>query len=253
MLVQSQNFKQTNSVGNAYTAVDFFNTWAIDEIILLDVTRHTEDREQLHQNLRELSKRCFVPLTVGGRISSVEDIKELLREGADKVAINTNAVEDPELVQEASRTFGNQCIVISIDARRNSEGSYEVIVDRGGKPSGFSPSFWARKAEELGAGEVFLTSIDNDGMRNGYDLELIKSVSSAVNIPVIASGGVGNWQHLVDGIEKGGADAVSAANIFHYSEQSTKKAKDYMKGAEINVREPEFYNVKIPRRPRYVV
>lgn len=253
MLVQSRGFKHTNSVGNAYTAVDFFNTWAIDEIVLLDVTRHREDRELFHSHLKELSKRCFVPLTVGGWVRSLDDIRTLLHEGADKVAINTEAVKNSEFVKKAAQMFGNQCIVVSIDVKLNDKGEYEVIVDRGKKATGLSPVEWAKKSELLGAGELFLTSIDQDGEKKGYDLELTKSVSQSVSIPVIASGGVGNWQHLVDGITKGGADAVSAANIFHYSEQSTKKAKDFMKNSGIEVRKPEFYKIQMPRRPRYVV
>jgi len=253
MLVQSQNFKHTNSVGNAYTAVDFFNVWAIDEIVLLDVTRHTDDRVMFHQHLKELSKRCFVPLTVGGYVKSSDEIRTLLTEGADKVAVNTEAVRNPELIKESSRIFGNQCIVVSIDAKRNDKGEHEVFIDRGKEPTGLSPAEWAKKCEELGAGEIFLTSIDNDGGRNGYDLKLTRSVSEAVDIPVIASGGVGDWQHLVDGVLKGSADAVSAANIFHYSEQSTKKAKDFMKNAGIEVRKPEFYVIDMPRRPKYVI
>lgn len=253
MLVQSKNFKHTNSVGNAYTAVDFFNTWAIDEIILLDVTRNTDERRKFHEQLKELSKRCFVPLTVGGHVGCLEDIRVLLKEGADKIAINTEAVRNPSIIRESSRIFGNQCIVTSIDAKKNETGRYEVFIDRGKKSTNLSPVKWAKKCEELGAGEIFLTSIDSDGSREGYDLELVKSVSEAIGVPVIASGGVGNWQHLVDGIEKGGADAVSAANIFHYSEQSTKKAKDFMKSAGIEVRRPEFYSINMPRRPRYLV
>ncbi len=251
MLVQSMGFKHTNSVGSAYTAVDFFNTWAIDEIVLLNVSRDQNSMVMFHEDLKELSKRCFVPLTVGGWINSVDDIRIFLKEGADKVAINTQAVKNPSFIKKAATLFGNQCIVVSIDAKINEKGEYEVFVNRGSSASGLSPFEWAKKVEELGAGEIFLTSIDNDGMRNGYDLNLLKGVSEAVNIPVIASGGVGNWTHLVDGIVKGGADAVSAANIFHYSEQSTTKAKNFLKSAGIDVREPEFYDVNVPRRPRY--
>ncbi len=253
MLVQSMGFRHVNSVGNAYTAVDFFNTWAIDEIVLLNVTREEGSRGKFHEDLRELSSRCFVPLTVGGWVRSVADIRTLLSEGADKVAINTEAVRRPEFIREAAQVFGNQCIVVSIDAKRNAGGGHEVFIDRGSTATGLSAPAWAKEAEKRGAGEIFLTSIDNDGMRKGYDLGLVRSVSEAVDIPVIASGGVGDWQHLVDGIAEGKADAVSAANIFHYSEQSTTKAKNFMKSAGINVREPEFYTVQVPRRPRYKI
>lgn len=245
VLVQSMQFKHTNAVGNAYTAVDFFNTWAIDEIVLLDVNRQP-DRDFFHDQLRELSMRCFIPLAVGGYITDLDEIKQLLEEGADKVVINTASVKDPEFIKQSAKTFGNQCIVVSIDTKKNENGKHEVFINRGKDAAGLSPIEHARTVEELGAGEIFLTSIDNDGQRGGYDNELVKSVADAVNIPVIASGGVGSWQHLVEGVESG-ADAVSAANIFHYFDQSTKKAKDFMKQAGVEVRRPEFYQVDMKR------
>lgn len=269
MLVQSKGFKHTNSVGNAYTAIDFFNTWSIDEIILLDVTREPKERERFHRDLVELSARCFVPLAVGGWVNSVEEIRRLLSEGADKVVINSGAFQNEEFIREGAERFGKQCLVLSIDAKRverpfdtrpsggatqgDTPMTHEVFIDRGRKSTGISPVAWAKQAEEWGVGEIFLTSIDQDGSGNGYDLELIKSVASAVNVPVIASGGVGNWQHCIDAIEKAHADAVSAANIFHYMEQSTKKAKNELFAKGIDIRKPEFYDVGLPRKPVYRV
>lgn len=250
-VVQSVNFKHTNVIGNAITAVDFFNSWAVDEIIILDVSRTHENRKQFHKIIDGLSKRCFVPLTVGGWIDSVDEIRQLLKEGADKVAINTQAVLNPDFVTEASKMFGSQCIVVSIDVKTNLDGKYEVYADRGRKPTGLDPVGWAKKVQELGAGEILLTSIDKEGMRGGYDLTLLKEVCANVNIPVIAFGGVGEWQHFVDGIKIGKADAVSAANIFHYTEHSTYNAKEFMYKSGLNVRMPQFYKLPTPRKPKY--
>jgi cyclase len=253
MLVQSKNFQHTNSVGSAFVAVDFFNTWAIDEIVLLDVTRNLEKRKRFHEDVKELSKRCFVPLAIGGWIKSIDDIRTLLQEGADKTVINTEAVKNPLFIKEASDMFGSQCIVVSIDVKKDEKGKYHVFIDRGKVNTNLDPVKWAKQVEKLGAGEIFLTSIDNDGSGKGYDLDITKRVAEAVSIPVIASGGVGEWKHFVDGIKAGNADAVSAANIFHYSEQSTKKAKNYLFESGIDVRKPEFYNIIVPRNPVYKI
>jgi len=252
MIVQSIHFRHTNAVGNAITAVDFFHTWTVDEIVILDVSRDDSQREKFFEIIQELSSRLFIPLTIGGKICDTETMLRLFRLGADKIAINTAAVKDPLLIGEAAKVFGNQAVVVSIDAKLNN-GRYEVYINQGSEPTGLDPVEWAKEAEKRGAGEIFLTSIDNDGSRSGYDLDLTKRVSESVSIPVIASGGVGEWQHFVDGILIGKADAVSAANIFHYFEQSTKKAKDYMLAKGIDVRKPVFYTVKTPRNPTYTV
>lgn len=252
MLIQSKQFSHTNAVGNAYTAIDFFNTWAIDEIILLDVTRKKDTRDRFHADLVELSSRCFVPLAVGGWVETLDDIHQLLHEGADKVVINTGAIRDISFIAQAAKRFGKQCIVVSIDAKKLADGTYTVIGDRGRVPSTYTVDQWARQVEEAGAGEIFLTSIDCDGMKQGYDTDLVALVSKSVGIPVIASGGVGEWQHFMDGFAAG-ADAVSAANIFHYMEQSTKKAKNYLFEQGIDVRQPAFYDVSVPRKVRYRV
>ena len=250
-VVQSINFKHTNVIGNAITAIDFFNSWAVDEIILLDVSRHTDYRQKFHRILEGLSKRCFVPLTVGGWIKNTDEIQDFLKQGADKVCINTEAVRNPDFVKESSRIFGSQCITISMDVKTNESNQYEVFIDRGKEKTGLDPIEWAKQIENLGAGEILLTSIDRDGTLKGYDLNLIKMVATNVKIPVIAFGGVGEWQHLVDGIKIGMADAVSAANIFHFTEHSTNNAKEYMVKAGLNVRKPTFYKVPTPRKPKY--
>jgi len=250
-IVQSIQFRHTNVIGNVITAVDFFNGWAVDEILILDVSLGNTGRTEFLDIVDELSERCFVPLSVGGWITTTRDIETLLEHGADKVVVNTHAFRHPEFVTEAARGFGSQCIVVSIDVRRGAAGNATVWIDRGREATGSTAVDWARRAEGLGAGEILLTSIDHDGMRNGYDLELMTSVSSAVSIPVIAFGGVGHWQHMVEGVQKGGCDAVAAGNIFHFTEHSTKKAKEYLHDAGVPVRDTFFYKVAIPRRPRY--
>lgn len=235
-VVQSQNFSHTNIIHAMPTiAIEYFNRWAADEIILLDVSRDPGNRESFHDVVSKMSEKCFVPLTAGGWIRSNDDIRKLLRLGADKVTINTRAVNNPEFITEASEAFGSQCIVVSIDARENDEGDYEVVVDRGRTPTDMDPASWAKQAEELGAGEIYITSIDHDGLRQGYDKPLIRSVTEAVDIPVIAFGGVSEWEHLVEGIELG-AEAVAAANTFHYTEQSVKNAKNHLRERNVNVR-----------------
>src|SRR5688572_6593571 len=250
-IVQSVQFRHTNVIGNVITAVDFFNGWAVDEILILDVSRDHTGRAEFLDIVDELSERCFVPLCVGGWITSIADIEMLLEHGADKIAINTHAFRNPGFITEAAKVFGSQCIVLSIDVKRDEAGEPAVWIDRGREPTGVAPLDWARRAEQAGAGEILLTSIDNDGMRKGYDLPLMKSVSEAVGIPVIAFGGVGHWSHMAAGVTEGGVDAVSAGNIFHFTEHSTKKAKEYLRGAGVDMRDTFFYKVSIPRRPRY--
>ncbi len=250
-VVQSINFKHTNVIGNAITAVDFFNSWVVDEIIVLDVSKTEENRDMFHKIIRGLSKRCFVPLTVGGWIKNIDDISKLLIEGADKIAINTEAVNDPNIIKKSSEIFGSQCIVVSIDVKKNQNNEYEVYTDRGRNPTGMDPIDWSKQVETLGAGEILLTSIDNDGSLKGYDIDLLKKVSNNVSIPVIAFGGVGKWQHFVDGINLGNVNAVSAANIFHFTEHSTYRAKEFMKKSGLNVRLPSFYKIPSLRKPKY--
>src|SRR3989338_5899942 len=200
-VVQSVQFKHTNVIHwKPVTAIDCFDRWAVDEIIVLDVSKNLDKRELFYEVIAGLSKKCFVPLTVGGWVTSVEEVCKLLRLGADKVTVNTEAIRRPELVRECTRVVGSQCIVLSIDVKIVEPGKFEVYTDRGTKTTGRSPVDWGKKDEGLGAGEIFLNCIDHDGFRQGYNLELLKSVVDAVNIPVIAMGGVLTWQHLVDGI-----------------------------------------------------
>jgi cyclase len=237
LVVQSIQFQHTNVIHwKPVTAVDFFNRWAVDEMIALDVSRDRKHRHKFEEAVLGLSQKCFVPLTVGGWVDSVEEVRKLLRLGADKVTLNTEAVRRPPLIRECAKVFGSQCLVVSIDVKDHGGGEYEVYIDRGREPTGRSPFAWARQAQDMGAGEIFLNCIERDGFRQGYDLILLRGVVNAVDIPVIAMGGVFTWQHLVEGILEGGAEAVAAANIFHYTEHSTKKAKDYLRAAGIKVR-----------------
>ena len=235
LIVQSVGFKHTNIIGDAITAISFFNQWAVDEIVLLDVSRDTKKRDRFYPIVEALSCKCFVPLTVGGWVTSVDEMRRLLRIGADKIVINTAAYRDPEFLKECARIFGNQCVVVSIDVKRNQQGSREVVIDRGREWTGRDPVEWAREASTY-AGEIYLTSVDHDGGLKGYDLELMRVVSAAVDVPVVAFGGVGEWSHLVDGITFGGVEAVAAANILHYKELSARRAKDHMRANNIDVR-----------------
>lgn len=250
-VVQSIGFRHTNVIGNAITAVDFFNTWAIDEIVVLDVSLDLKSRGKFYQIIEDLSERCFVPLTVGGWVRSIDEIRELLALGADKVTINTEGIERPGFLEEAADVFGSQCVVCSIDARRGADGKAEVFADRGRKPVGRDAVSWAREAQALGAGEIYLTSIDQDGSQEGYDLELVRSVAQEVDVPVVAFGGVGHWAHLVEGIENG-AEAVAVGNAFHFIEHSTRRAKEHMVDVGLDVRETVFYKTRAPRRPIYL-
>ena len=236
-VVQSIQFKHTNVIHNSpEIAIDFFDRWSADEIVVLDVSRTKENRQLFLNSIEAISHKCFVPLTVGGWIESTEDMRQMLRLGADKIAINTKAVENPSLITEGEKIFGAQCIVVSVDVFRHSEGRYEVYIGRGQIPTGLDPVSWVKEAESRGAGEILLNCINNDGFRQGYDLTLLKAITHAVSIPVVAMGGVFEWKHLADGITIGGASAVAAANIFHYTEFSTRKAKAFLRDKGLNVR-----------------
>lgn len=225
--MNSRNF-QLQAVGNLETIMQYLYFEAIDELIILNVKRESKNIHELAGNIRELSKRCFVPISAGGGISKIEDFNMLLRSGADKLVINTAAIKNPEFIKEASNVFGSQCVVISIDVKKNKDGVYEVYSRNGQENTEKDVFDWVNEVEKLGAGEIFLTSIDRDGTGKGYDLDLVRSISETVSIPVIASGGVGESQHLVDGIIGGKASAVSAANIFHFIGEGLIKAKIYV-------------------------
>jgi cyclase len=218
---------------------NFVDTWSIDEVVALDVTRSVDDgpvdRGPFHEVLRGLARRCFVPLAAGGGVRNLDDVRRLLGLGADKVIVNSGAIERPELITEIAESFGAQCVVLSIDAQREGSG-YAVRARCGSTATGLSPEIWARRGVELGAGEILLTSIDRDGSLEGYDLELCRRVADNVDVPVLISGGAGSWKHFVEGIERGGASAVCTSNIFHFTEASLKSAKAFMAKAGIMVR-----------------
>lgn len=252
-VVQTRRFKPTNNVGSAFTAVDFFNTWTVDEIIVLEISKDDSHLARFGEIVEGLSRRCFVPLTVGGKIRDLDRVRTYTRAGADKISLNTAALARPELIGEISNQFGSQCVVVSIDARRNPDmpSGYEAVGDRGRVPSGRDARAWAQEAVRLGAGEILLNEVEHDGDKRGYDLDLVGMISDAVGVPVIAMGGVGKWDDLVDGVRQGRAHAVAAGNIFHYTEHSTKKAKEFMAAAGLPVRGTTFYKVAMPRRPSY--
>ena len=236
LIVQSFNFKQFLPIGKIKTAIEFFVNWDVDEIIILDIDATKHEREPNLDVIRRASRECFVPLTIGGGIRTIESIKNVLRSGADKVSINSYAVENPKFITDAAIYFGNQCITVSIDAKK-IDSDYFVFINNGTIDTGFKVAEWAKKVEELGAGEVLINSIERDGSREGYDLQLLNLVSSSVNIPVIACGGVGNMRHLASGIIEGNCQAVAAANIFQHTEHSTIAAKAMMNklGAQVRL------------------
>lgn len=235
-VVQSVRFKHTNAIHyDAVHAMECFNRWAVDEIVLLNVSPSEDSREAFPGIVEQVSRKCFVPLSVGGWIGHEDYARDLLNSGADKLVLNTAFHTDHALVRTLSRRYGKQCIVASMDVRHAPEGGAEAMVDRARRGTGMDAVAWARHAQDLGAGEIFFNSVDHDGARKGYAIETLRQVCSAVEIPVIAFGGVFTWDHLVEGIHAG-ADAVAAANLFHYTEQSTKKAKRHLAAAGIHVR-----------------
>ncbi|RVU36759.1 imidazole glycerol phosphate synthase subunit HisF [Hwanghaeella grinnelliae] len=252
-VVQTRRFRPTNMVGNAFTAVDFFNSWAVDEICVLEISADDSYLDHFLEVVHGLSRRCFVPLSVGGKIRDLDKVREYTRAGADKVVLNTHAYQSDSLIEDVAGSFGKQCVVVSVDAAPNPDmpSGYEAVIARGREKTGEDVNTWVLRAAQRGAGEILLNNIEHDGDKRGYDLSLIKSVTAVSPIPVIAFGGVANWDHLVEGIEVGGADAVAAGNIFHYTEHSTKKAKEHMAAQGLWVRDSTFYKVDMPRRPTY--
>ena len=235
-LVKGVGFDSWRRVGAALQAVRVYNLREVDELVFMDISATPQGRAPDFQLVDELADNCFMPLTVGGGVRSVDDVRELLAVGADKVSINTAAVESPELIRNAAERFGAQCVVVSIDVRRQGDGTPEVVTRCGTHATGLDPAAWARRAEELGAGEILLTSMDRDGTREGFDLALTRAVSDAVGVPVIASGGVGTLEHMAEGVLEGGADAVLAASIFHFGEHTVGECKALMKARGIEVR-----------------
>ena len=234
-VVKGINFVGLKDAGDPVEQAKIYSDGGADEICFLDITASNENRDTIFDVVRETSKKCFVPLTVGGGVRSVEDINKLLNCGADKVSINTAAVQNPDVVEQSSKKFGSQCIVVAIDAKKNND-RWEIYTHGGRNSTGIDAIDFASNMEKRGAGELLITSMDRDGTQIGYDIDLMSTISSRVNIPIIASGGVGELEHLVDGIKLGKASAVLAASIFHYGKYSIKEAKEYLDSKGIPVR-----------------
>ena len=235
-VVKGVNFVDLVDAGDPVEQAQIYDRAGADDLCFLDITASSDNRDIIYDVVRATAEHCFMPLTVGGGVRRVDDVRKLLLAGADKVSINTAAVERPEFVAEAARKFGTQCIVVAIDAKRDGAGGFEVFTHGGRNPTGIEVIGWARRMTELGAGEILLTSMDRDGTKQGFDVELTRAVADAVSVPVIASGGVGNLEHMVDGIARGHADAVLAASIFHFGEYSIADAKRAMQAAGLPVR-----------------
>lgn len=239
-VVKGVKFVDIRDAGDPVEVARRYNEEGADEITFLDITASSDERETIVHVVEEVAGEVFIPLTVGGGIRTLEDIRRMLNAGADKVSINTAAIHNPEFVRQATERFGSQCIVVAIDAKRVSAkgepGRWEIFTHGGRKPTGIDAVEWARRMQRYGAGEILLTSMDRDGTRAGFDLALTRAITDAVHIPVIASGGVGNLQHLVEGVRDGHADAVLAASIFHFAEFSIGEAKRHMAAAGVEMR-----------------
>lgn len=240
-VVKGVNFLELRDAGDPVEIARRYDEQGADELTFLDITASSDNRGLILHIIEQVASQVFIPLTVGGGVREVEDVRRLLNAGADKVSINTSAVMNPQLVADAADRYGSQCIVVAIDAKLVEDAHsplprWEVFTHGGRKPTGLDAVEWARKMVALGAGELLVTSMDRDGTKIGFNLALNKAISDAVDVPIIASGGVGNLQHLVDGVKLGGADAVLAASIFHYGEYTVREAKEYMRDQGIEVR-----------------
>ena len=236
-VVKGVNFVNLKDAGDPVEVAKAYDAAGADELVFLDITASSDDRKTVVDMVRKVAANVFIPFTVGGGIRTVEDFKMLLREGADKISINSSAINRPQLIQEAAEKFGSQCVVVAIDAKRREDGSGWNIYKNGGRVDmGMDAVWWAKKAEELGAGEILLTSMDCDGTKAGYDLELTRAVSQSVSIPVIASGGAGTLEHFYDALTVGGAEAALAASLFHYKELEICEVKDYLAQKHVPVR-----------------
>jgi imidazole glycerol-phosphate synthase subunit HisF len=235
-LVKGVGFDSWRRVGSAMQAVKVYNMREVDELVFLDITATMENRSHDFETVDELADECFMPLTVGGGVRSLEDVRRLLQVGADKVAINTAAVDSPDLIREAARRFGSQCVVVSLDARSDGKGGWEIFSRSGSRPTGRDPAALAREMEAAGAGEILVTSIERDGTMEGYDVSLTRAVSEAVSIPVIASGGAGLYEHMAHVLTEGKAAAVAAASMFHFTQQTPREAKRFLGERGIQVR-----------------
>jgi len=235
-VVKGINFVNLKDAGDPVEQAEYYDKCGADEICFLDITATNENRNTIIDIVNRTAEKCFVPLTVGGGIKSIQNIRDLLLAGADKVSINSAAVNDISFVKEASRKFGTQCMVVAIDAKKVSENKWEIFTHGGRNKTGINVIDFAINVEKNGAGEILLTSMDKDGTKSGYDIDLLQRVTSKINIPVIASGGVGNLEHLYEGITKGGVSAVLAASIFHYGEFTIQQAKEYLASKDVPVR-----------------
>lgn len=235
-VVKGVSFINLRDAGDPVELAAYYDREGADEIVFLDITASHERRKTVVELASKTAEKVFIPYTIGGGINRTDDIREILKKGADKISINTSAVENPNLIEEGARFFGSQCIVVAIDAKRISNSNWEVYIHGGRTPTGLDAVQWAKQVEDLGAGEILLTSMDKDGTKDGYDIELTHAIASSINIPVIASGGAGKLEHLRDVIKLAGADAVLVASIFHYGEFTVRQAKEYLRKEGINIR-----------------
>ena len=235
-VVKGVNFVDLKDAGDPVEIARAYDAAGADELVFLDITASCENRDTVTDMVRAVASSVFIPFTVGGGIRTVDDFKKLLREGADKISVNSAAIDRPQLITEAAEKFGSQCVVVAIDARRRDDGGWNIYKHGGRRDTGIDAVWWAKKVEALGAGEILLTSMDCDGTKAGYDLELTQTVADAVNIPVIASGGAGTLEHFYEAFTKGKADAVLAASLFHYKELEIGQVKDYLAEKGISVR-----------------
>ena len=235
-VVKGTNFVSLRDAGDPVELAAFYDAEMADELVFLDITASSDGRNTMVDVVRRTASQVFIPFTVGGGIRTVEDIRTMLHAGADKVSLNTAAVKDPGLITEGAKSFGRQCIVLAVDAKRSGAGKWEVFINGGRTPTGLDVLEWIRRGVDLGAGEILLTSMDCDGTKDGYDNELNRAVSEMVEVPVIASGGAGTLQHFADALTQGKADAVLAASVFHYGEFSIRQTKEFLRNAGIEVR-----------------
>jgi cyclase len=235
-VVKGINFLNLKDAGDPVEQAAYYDQSGADEICFLDITATHEERNIIIETVKKTADKCFVPLTVGGGIRTIEDIRKLLIAGADKVSINTAAVKDPLFIKQASQKFGSQCIIVAVDAKKTADNKWEIFTHGGREKTGLDAVEFAKQSVFNGAGEILLTSMDKDGTKKGYDLDLLKIITSSVQVPVIASGGVGTLEHLFEGLKAGGASAVLAASIFHYGEFTIQQAKEYLVSKEVQVR-----------------
>ena len=236
-VVKGVNFVDLKDAGDPVEIAEAYDKAGADELVFLDITATSDDRGTVVDMVRRVAEKVFIPFTVGGGIRTVEDFKVLLREGADKISINSSAINRPELISEAAEKFGSQCVVVAIDARRREDGTGWNVYKNGGRiDTGLDAIEWAKKVDRLGAGEILLTSMDCDGTKSGYDIELTRQIAESVSIPVIASGGAGTMEHFYDALTEGGADAALAASLFHYKELEIRELKDYLAKRGVPVR-----------------